>query len=103
MQINRSLPDLLRKAGFVDVSVEKGAIPLGKWAGERGRNAAMHVGGFFRALKPRVLEAGGLGFGETDADLEEIIVGLEKEWDETEGTTIEFHIICARKPPAGNA
>lgn len=98
MRINEALPGLLREAGFTDVRLERRPIPLGAWAGERGKRAAAHVAGFFRALKPPILEAGGLGIGNCDEDLEKIIVGVEKEWDETEGTIIEFDIICARKP-----
>ena len=98
MRVNKDLPELLQSAGFVDVRVERRSIPLGAWVGERGKRAATHVSDFFRALKTPVLEAGGLGLAKTDKDLEDIIVGLNKEWDETEGTTIDFEIFCARKP-----
>ncbi|KAJ7574879.1 S-adenosyl-L-methionine-dependent methyltransferase [Mycena floridula] len=96
----RGIPDMLAQAGFVDIHIE-GRVPcMGKWAGEQGiQNRDNHIG-IFRGQKTPILEAGGFGFISTEVEYDELVAGMEKEWDEVPGTSQAFYIFWARKPLA---
>jgi ubiquinone/menaquinone biosynthesis C-methylase UbiE len=92
------IPKMLEEAGFVDIRSESRMQLMGKWAGEIGiANATNHVG-VLRGIKTPVLEAGGFGYVTSEAEYDELISGLEKEWNEIPGSEKEFVIIWARKP-----
>ncbi|KAJ6525726.1 S-adenosyl-L-methionine-dependent methyltransferase [Mycena capillaripes] len=94
------IPTMLEEAGFVDIRRESRMQLMGKWAGDIGAaNAKNHVG-VLRGIKTPVLEAGGFGYVTSEAEYDELLNGLEKEWDEIPGSDKEFVIICARKPLA---
>ncbi|THH05068.1 hypothetical protein EW145_g5068 [Phellinidium pouzarii] len=97
-KICADLPRLLQKAGFINVTVEKRTVPLGAWAGQVGVDSRNNFISVFAGLKMAVLKAGGLGFVETEEDFDGFTVALQKEWDETEGSEIEFHIVYAQRP-----
>ncbi|KAJ7709595.1 S-adenosyl-L-methionine-dependent methyltransferase [Mycena rosella] len=96
----QDMPAMLEAAGFVDVQSESRMQRMGKWAGEIGvANRVNHVG-VFRGIKTPVLEAGGYGLVNSEAEYDELLDGLEREWDEIPGTDKEFIIFWARKPKA---
>ncbi|KAH9841865.1 S-adenosyl-L-methionine-dependent methyltransferase [Rhodofomes roseus] len=92
------IPDMLREAGFVNVTVETANIPLGKWAGPVGVDARNNFMGVFRGMKTPVLKAGGLGFVTTEGEWDTSLDSLEEEWDATPGAVLQFDIFYAMKP-----
>ncbi|KAJ7905834.1 S-adenosyl-L-methionine-dependent methyltransferase [Mycena olivaceomarginata] len=94
------IPKMLAEAGFVEIRSESRMQLMGKWAGEIGvANATNHVG-VLRGIKTPVLEAGGFGYVSSEAEYDELLAGLEKEWDEIPGSEKDFIITWARKPVA---
>ncbi|THG98468.1 hypothetical protein EW145_g7421 [Phellinidium pouzarii] len=98
LDIHADLPELLRKASFTNITVEKRTIPLGSWAGKEGVDSRNDIISVFRSLKASVLRSGGLGFVETEEDFDQFIDAVEKEWDETEGAEVNAFIIYAQRP-----
>ncbi|KAF8211891.1 S-adenosyl-L-methionine-dependent methyltransferase [Mycena galopus ATCC 62051] len=94
------IPKMLEKAGFVDIRSESRMQLMGPWAGEIGSaNATNHVG-VLRGIKTPVLKAGGFGYVTSEAEYDELVDGLEKEWNEIPGSEKDFIITWARKPSA---
>lgn len=94
----RHIPDMLRASGFVNIQTVERTIPLGKWAGEEGVKARDNFIGVFKGIKTPILNAGGLGVVETEAEFDALLESVEKEWDNTRDSTIEFHVFYAQKP-----
>ncbi|KAJ6597238.1 S-adenosyl-L-methionine-dependent methyltransferase [Mycena vulgaris] len=94
----QDMPAMLENAGFVDVQSESRIQYIGKWAGETGVANRVNYVGVFRGIKTPVLKAGGYGLVSSEAEYDELLEGLEKEWDEVPGTEKEFIIFWARKP-----
>lgn len=95
-----NIPKMLEEAGFVDIRSESRMQLMGKWAGEIGVANATNYVGVFRGMKTPVLDAGGFGYVTSEAEYDELLTGLEKEWDEIPGSETEFIITWARKPLA---
>ncbi|KAJ7866148.1 hypothetical protein B0H13DRAFT_2253964 [Mycena leptocephala] len=94
----RDMPAMLEEVGFVDIHSMSRMQVIGKWAGETGvANRLNHVG-MFRGIKTPILEAGGFGYVTSEAEYDDLLCGLEREWDEIPGTEKEFVIFVARKP-----
>jgi hypothetical protein len=94
------IPKMLAEAGFVEIRSESRMQLMDKWAGEIGvANATNHVG-VLRGIKTPVLEAGGFGYVSSETEYDELLAGLEKEWDEIPGSEKDFIITWARKPVA---
>ncbi|CCM04639.1 uncharacterized protein FIBRA_06823 [Fibroporia radiculosa] len=91
------IPLLLKDTGFTNISVKKHSIPLGRWAGEMGIEARDNFIGAYVGMKDAILSAGGFGFVKTEVELDALHLALEKEWDETEGSIIEYVVFCAQK------
>ncbi|THH06383.1 hypothetical protein EW145_g4123 [Phellinidium pouzarii] len=98
LEVSSDMSTFLRDAGFVDIRVETRTIPLGAWAGQLGADARDNFMGVYRGMKTPVLRSGGLGFVETEEDFDRLMDELEKEWDETKGAEMKFHIFIAQKP-----
>ncbi|OBZ66959.1 hypothetical protein A0H81_13343 [Grifola frondosa] len=96
--ISVHLPKMLETAGFVDVSVEERKVPLGHLGGQDGVDARNNFMGVYRGMKTPILKAGGLGFVSSEAEFDEMMDAMEKEWDDTPGAEFNFFIIYARKP-----
>ncbi|KAF8205700.1 hypothetical protein K438DRAFT_1964115 [Mycena galopus ATCC 62051] len=94
------IPQMLADAGFVDIQSESRMQVLGKWAEEIGVACATNQVGVFRGMKTPVLEAGGFGYVTSEAEYDELLNGLEKEWEDISGTQREFIVTLARKPLA---
>ncbi|KAH9934326.1 uncharacterized protein B0H18DRAFT_1082848 [Fomitopsis serialis] len=94
----RYIPDMLRDLGFVHVSVEERTIPLGSWAGDVGVGARNNFIGVFRGMKTPILNAGGLGVVDSEAEFDSLLDGVEMEWNETVGAEIRFYVFSAQKP-----
>ncbi|KAJ7510155.1 S-adenosyl-L-methionine-dependent methyltransferase [Mycena galericulata] len=94
------IPTMLEQAGFVDIRTESRMQLIGAWAGEAGVAGSLTHRGVFKGIKTPVLEAGGYGYVTSEAEYDELLNGIEKEWDEVPGTEKEFIIFCARKPSA---
>ncbi|KAJ6502169.1 hypothetical protein C8R45DRAFT_611169 [Mycena sanguinolenta] len=94
------IPKMLEEAGFIEIQSESRMQLLGKWAGEIGiANAKNHVE-VLRGIKMPVLEAGGFGYVTSEAEYDELLDRLAKEWDEIPGSEKDFIISWARKPSA---
>ncbi|KAJ6597204.1 S-adenosyl-L-methionine-dependent methyltransferase [Mycena vulgaris] len=94
----QDMPAMLENAGFVDLQSQSRMQCIGKWAGETGVANRVNQVGVLRGIKTPVLEAGGYGLVSSEAEYDELLEGLEKEWDEVPGTEKEFMIFWARKP-----
>ncbi|CCL99490.1 uncharacterized protein FIBRA_01508 [Fibroporia radiculosa] len=92
------IPSMLRAAGFSNVHIDKRPISLGSWAGEVGIEARENFMGVFRGMKSPVLNAGGLGYVNTEEEWESLLDAVEEEWDNTEGAEMSFFIFYAQKP-----
>ncbi|EPQ59060.1 S-adenosyl-L-methionine-dependent methyltransferase [Gloeophyllum trabeum ATCC 11539] len=96
------MPDLLWEAGFESVEVRELHLPVGAWAGDEGIETRESFLNVFRGMKTPVLKAGGLGFISSEEEFDSMMDGLAREWDETEGSTINLCVFCAQKPPSEN-
>ncbi|KAJ7715573.1 S-adenosyl-L-methionine-dependent methyltransferase [Mycena maculata] len=94
------LPTMLKQAGFVDIRTESRMQLIGKLHGEAGVASNLTHRGVFNGMKTPVLEAGGFGYVSSEAEYDELVECLEKEWDEVPGAEKEFIILWARKPSA---
>ncbi|KAJ6502246.1 S-adenosyl-L-methionine-dependent methyltransferase [Mycena sanguinolenta] len=93
------IPKMLEEAGFVDIQSESQIQVIGKWGGETGEAFARNHSEAVRGMMTPVLEAGGFGHVTSEAEYEELIGGVEKEWDEIHGSMRkDFIITWARKP-----
>ncbi|KAJ7730733.1 S-adenosyl-L-methionine-dependent methyltransferase [Mycena metata] len=93
-----NMSEMLGQAGFVDIRTEAATQELGKWAGEAGVANRDNLVGVFRGLKTPVLQAGGFGHVSSEAEFDQLLQGLEKEWDEIPGTKKQVFIFWAQKP-----
>ncbi|KAI5117083.1 hypothetical protein M0805_009487 [Coniferiporia weirii] len=98
VDVSDELPSLLRKAGFVNITVETRSIPLGAWAGQQGLEARDNFISVFRAMKTPILKSGGFGYVDSEEDFDWLIDALEKEWDETKGAEKKAQIVYAQRP-----
>lgn len=98
IRVYEELPQMLKEAGFSDVQVQRSDTPVGKWAGQTGIENRDNVMGVFRAVKIPILRMGGFGMVKSEAEIDELLDNVEKEWDETEGMALGFSLIVARKP-----
>lgn len=96
--ISKKLPDLLREAGFENINVEVLHMPMGKKWGQVGVDGARNLADVFRAVKGHIVGAGGFGVVTSEEEYDELMDGVEREWDETEGYTLEFYIAYAQRP-----
>ncbi|KAF7363551.1 S-adenosyl-L-methionine-dependent methyltransferase [Mycena sanguinolenta] len=94
------IPKILEEAGFVDIQSEARMQCMGKWAGDIGVANAKNSIGVLGGIKTPVLEAGGFGYVTSEAEYDELLDGLAKEWDEIPGIEWEIIITWARKPSA---
>ncbi|THG96862.1 hypothetical protein EW026_g5044 [Hermanssonia centrifuga] len=92
------IAELLREAGFIAIYEEERSIPLGKWGGQDGIDGRDNFIGVFRGMKTPILNAGGLGFVQTEGEFDSLLDAVEQEWDETSGAEIKFSVIYATKP-----
>ena len=95
------LPQMLRKAGFMEIQTETKLMPVGRNSGEYGPLGRDGFVGAFRAMKQRFIEANGFQYMRSDIDYEQIMDALAKEWDEARfGQYLPAILVCARKPLA---
>ena len=102
IRVYEELPLLLENAGFTDVKIIRSSTPVGKWAGQPGIEGRDNVMAVFRAMKLPILRMGGFSMVKSEAEIDELLDNVEKEWDETEGMALGFCLIVARKPPASS-
>ncbi|KAI5121036.1 hypothetical protein M0805_008612 [Coniferiporia weirii] len=91
LEIVAALPELLREAGFFDIRTEMRAIPLGAWAGQFGIDARNDLFSVFQAIKTAAFRFGRFGSVRSEEDFDELMDAMGKEWDRTEGATMEIH------------
>ncbi|KLO06309.1 hypothetical protein SCHPADRAFT_895563 [Schizopora paradoxa] len=95
--VSKDLPKMLEEGGFKNVSIESRSIPIGSWAGPKGCQARDNFIEVFRGMKTPMLRLGGLGFVSSEKDFDALVDNLEAEWDATEGSEFDFHIIYGQK------
>jgi len=94
------LPGMLEKAGFKDIRTEKRVLPLGSWEGPEGARVCRNFINVYRAMKSVLLNYGGLGYVKSESEFEDWLDRVEKEWNETKGSELEFYVFYAQKPVA---
>ena len=95
-----SLPDLLRQAGFINVSVVDRDVDFGGWNGEISRARAPIIRDAYRGTGQPFVTAGLVGSLE---EWDGLVDEAEKEWDVVEdpsrkGAHFRFFQFCAQKP-----
>jgi len=96
----KSLPEMLSKAGFINIQVEPRPAPFGKWAGEHGEESRDNMISLIKAMKSRVLDDGGYGLLKSEEDFDQLVHDVENEWDETPGSGNVWVVYYAQKPLA---
>ncbi|KIJ59966.1 hypothetical protein HYDPIDRAFT_99713 [Hydnomerulius pinastri MD-312] len=92
------LADILKSAGFVDVSEEEVNMNLGKWAGPDGIEGRDSTIGAWRGMRDAVMKAGGMGYFATGEEFDKAIDGVAEEWDTAEGSHTQIRVVYGRKP-----
>lgn len=95
-------PALFHEIGFREVGEECHHIKLGRWAGEIGVHGSESLRGAFRSMKPLVIRLGGMGMADPEREFDELVDGLQREWDAREGMTVELRVVYGRKPDVGS-
>lgn len=93
LQLARHLSD----AGFVDVNVEESYGRCGASHGSQGQMYKGRMLALTKGMRSEVLKAGGYGAVESKQEYDEMMKGLEKEYDEGESAICLFTCV-ARKP-----
>ncbi len=97
--IANRLPDMLTQAGFVNVSSETRALPLGQWAGQDGIGFRDDVTTVLSAIRGPLFEAGGLGLVSSEQEYDYLIACVRKEWDDGQevSASTELTMMYAQK------
>lgn len=90
-QTNR-LPSLVRDAGFADVQVYKKEWRLHGESSVLSRENALRG---HRGLKGPVVKC---GLFSSDAEFDDMMVGVEIEWESIPGKALTIRVITGRKP-----
>ncbi|KAF8992243.1 S-adenosyl-L-methionine-dependent methyltransferase [Cyathus striatus] len=86
----------LLEAGFEDVTVVEQVQPTGAWAGEEGLGHKNNLMNVFRALKPAIVKAGGMGSAKTNEEMDELLDKVQHDMDQP-GTTLAWVKCYGRK------
>ena len=89
------LPNMLEKAGFVDVVAEKRYYPIGQAGGEPGKRLAKTLHGLFQNLLHTMKDE---DMNHTKKEVEALMADTQKEWDGPDRVEGVLLIICAKKP-----
>ncbi|KZT66458.1 S-adenosyl-L-methionine-dependent methyltransferase [Daedalea quercina L-15889] len=92
------IPDMLRRAGFANVTIEQKLIPLGSQGGRLAVDARNNWMGAFRGMKTPVLKAGGLGHVSSEAEYDSMMDAMEKEMEEMPTAEMQYYVFYAQKP-----
>ncbi|KII85481.1 hypothetical protein PLICRDRAFT_145206 [Plicaturopsis crispa FD-325 SS-3] len=98
LDLDVHLPRLLEEAGFVDTREEHAPVPVGKWAGQLGIDSRDDLIAIFQTMKGVILQEGGLEHVKSEAEYEECVQALGKEWDEIPGHEFKVYMLVAQKP-----
>lgn len=97
LDIPLHLAEHLSSVGFVNVSVEESTGECGSSHGSQGKGNKGRMLAVTKAMKSEVIRAGGFGIVNSKKDFDELVKGLEKEYDECE-SRIRFFTCIAQKP-----
>lgn len=92
------IADILRAAGFTDVTSEEVVMKLGKWAGEDGIQGRDVLIGAWRGMRDSWTRVGGLGQFASAGEFDKALDEVAEEWDSIEGSHTAVRVFCARKP-----
>lgn len=92
------IADMLKAAGFVDVTSEEVVMNMGKWAGEDGVQGRDATIGAWRGMRDSVMRAGGFGQFASAEEFDKVIDEISEEWDNTEGSHAKTRVFYGRKP-----
>lgn len=92
------IADMLKAAGFVDVTCEEVVMNLGKWAGEDGILARDVKIGALSGMRDSVMKADGSGQFASVKEFDKAVDDLAAEWDSIEGSRTTIRVFCGRKP-----
>lgn len=98
LNVGRKLVDLLRDAGFINISVKIAHIPMGKSWGPVGVDGSRNLEGVLRALKIPMVNGGGFGAATSVEEYDKLVDDVVKEWDEIEGYSQTYNIVYAQRP-----
>ncbi|KAK0193396.1 S-adenosyl-L-methionine-dependent methyltransferase [Armillaria mellea] len=100
IDIANRLPDMLTKAGFVNVWSETRALPLGKWAGQDGIDFRDDLASLFSAMRGPIFKGGGFGLLSSEQEYDDLIASVTEEWDNGQEVSAskELVVMYAQKP-----
>lgn len=93
-----AIPELLQKAGFVNIRLERRDVPLGGWGGQLGEQARDNFIGVWRAQKTPMLKLGGFGIVNSEAEYDQLVSDVEDEWNSNTSSHMEVYVFIAQKP-----
>jgi hypothetical protein len=96
--IGQRIPTFLQQSGFVDIRHNPRATVCGTWAGEHGIEGKENMLGIIRGLKTPMLKAGGYGVVASEAEFDDMVEALGKEFDAMPGSQIVWSMFMAQKP-----
>ncbi|KAJ2933325.1 hypothetical protein H1R20_g3772, partial [Candolleomyces eurysporus] len=102
LDIPLQLSEHLSSVGFVNVSVEESAGECGSEYGSQGKGNKGRMLAVTKSMKAEVIRAGGFGIVNSKKEFDEMVKGLEKEYDQCE-SRIRFFTCIAQKPLPANS
>lgn len=97
LDIPLHLSEHLSSIGFVNVSVEENVGECGSEHGSHGNGNKGRMLAVTKSMKSEVIRAGGFGIVNSKKEFDELVKGLEKEYDQGE-SRIRFFTCIAQKP-----
>ena len=89
------LSEMLEKAGFVNVRLERKAAPIGNVRGEFGAIGKKVNVNAIRSMRTAFLRTGAIG---DDAGYDELITKVQQEWEDDGNFDMFYFIATAQKP-----
>ncbi|QRV96550.1 methyltransferase domain protein [Ceratobasidium sp. AG-Ba] len=97
LNVTDQLADMVRAAGFVNVKEDARNIVMSSRNGQIGLDAWTNQYLAFKGLKTPMLNAGGLGYVQSEVEFDQMIEDMGREWEE-KGGECGYVVVCARKP-----
>jgi len=89
------LPAFLQEAGFVNIHTEERRVSLYGQDGADMRNNT-YIG--MLGLKTPVMDAGGMGFVQSEEQFDSLLTAMRQEWSETPDAVAQNFMFYAQKP-----
>ncbi|KAF9455050.1 S-adenosyl-L-methionine-dependent methyltransferase [Macrolepiota fuliginosa MF-IS2] len=96
--ISQRIPTLLNQSSFVNVHRLSRATVCGDWAGQHGIDGKENMLAVVRSLKIPILQGGGYGMVTSEAEYDELVEQINREYDTIPGSQIVWTMFVAQKP-----